>query len=102
MPETSVADEAKAIVALAFRNGPIESCHAGDGISDEDMRAIMKHAVDWVYLLLKLRDSGEPFFDAVVQLGMLFTTAWDDPDPKAADGALRTLAMFTRSQKPDA
>ena len=29
IPQTQVAREAKAIVALAFRNGPIENIHAG-------------------------------------------------------------------------
>jgi hypothetical protein len=53
-----LAREAKAIVALAFRNGPIEDVHAGkscptcDGkagyshITDGEMLRIMKSAVD--------------------------------------------------------
>src|SRR6202140_3415752 len=73
--------EAKAIVALAFRNGPIEDMHAGkpcpacEGqpgyspafaeakprhragrrISDPEMKAIMKNAVNRVYALLRLK-----------------------------------------------
>jgi hypothetical protein len=56
-------------VVLAFRNGPIEDVHAGkpcptcDGdpeyshITQEEMRRIMKTAVDRIYtmLLMKLR-----------------------------------------------
>ncbi len=54
----ALAIEAKAMVALAFRNGPIEALHAGkpcavcsgnpavSHISDEEMKAIMKSAVD--------------------------------------------------------
>ena len=53
--------EAKAIVALAFRNGPIEDLHAGkpctacegkagySRISDAEMKVIMKNAVNHVY-----------------------------------------------------
>ena len=59
-----LAVEAKALVALAFRNGPIEDLHAGkpcaaccgsreiSHISDEEMKAIMKSAVDTLYRLL--------------------------------------------------
>jgi hypothetical protein len=60
--------EAKALVALAFRNGPIEDLHAGtpcpacigraevSRISDDEMKAIMKSAVDALYRLLWKRD----------------------------------------------
>ena len=52
--DPDLAEEAKALVALAFRNGPIEDLHAGrpckvcsgnqeiSHISDEEMKAIMK------------------------------------------------------------
>ena len=60
----TLALEAKAIVALAFRNGPIEALHAGklwtvcsgnpavSHITDEEMKTIMKSAVDTLYRLL--------------------------------------------------
>ena len=53
-----LAKEAKALVALAFRNGPIEDVHAGklcpvcegqpefSHITDPEMKLIMKNAVD--------------------------------------------------------
>jgi len=56
-----LAREAKAIVALAFRNGPIEDIHAGrpcptcagqagySRITDAGMKSIIKNAVDHVY-----------------------------------------------------
>jgi hypothetical protein len=62
--EHGLTVEAKALVALAFRNSPIEDLHAGrpctdcDGnreichISDEEMKAIMKSAVNALYRLL--------------------------------------------------
>ena len=55
--DAELAREAKALVALAFRNGPIESVHAGklcptcngapeySGITDDEMKAIIKSAV---------------------------------------------------------
>ena len=67
-----LALEAKMIVALAFRNGPIEDLHAGkvcptcsaDGaysrISDEEMKGIMKAAVNTVYSLLWKRENDTP------------------------------------------
>jgi PRTRC genetic system protein E len=62
--DTALSLEAKAIVALAFRNGFIEELHAGkpcpvcegngeySHISDEEMKKIMKLAVNKVYSLL--------------------------------------------------
>jgi hypothetical protein len=63
-----LAREAKAIVALAFRNGPIENIHAGrpcptctgqtgySRITEDEMRLVMKSAVDRLYALLSLKD----------------------------------------------
>jgi hypothetical protein len=56
-----LAREAKALVALAFRNGPIENVHAGRScptchgkteyshITQNEMRQIMKAAADQLY-----------------------------------------------------
>src|ERR1019366_3509975 len=66
--DPSLAIEAKAITALAFRNGPIEDVHAGklcaacagnpefSHVSDEEMKRIMKAAVNAMYRLLWQRD----------------------------------------------
>ena len=63
-----MAREAQAIVALAFRNGPIEDVHAGklcpicagkpeySHITQQGMKLIMKNAVDHVYQLLSLKE----------------------------------------------
>jgi hypothetical protein len=60
----TLAREAKAIVALAFRNGPIEDHHAGkrcptcfgreeySHVTDEEMQRIVQNAVQNVYRLL--------------------------------------------------
>jgi hypothetical protein len=66
--DPDLAVEAKALVALAFRNGPIENLHAGkpcpacsglpgiSHITDEEMKGLMKSAVDAIYRLLWLRE----------------------------------------------
>ena len=88
---SGVAREAKAIVALAFRNGPIENLHAGkvcptcDGnpeysrITQEQMRSIMKSAVDRVYTYFLLKENDKPAYDALLTFGEKYTKAWDEP-----------------------
>lgn len=61
---SGIAREAKARVAMAFRNGPIENVHAGrtcptchgkpeySHITQAEMREIMKSAVDHLYTKL--------------------------------------------------
>jgi hypothetical protein len=87
-----IAREAKAIVALAFRNGPIEDLHAGrpcptctgcegySRITDDEMKLIMKHAVDHVYYLLLLREE-DPFeYESKISFGERYTAKWDEPE----------------------
>jgi hypothetical protein len=88
---SAVAREAKALVALAFRNGPIENVHAGkvcqtcDGnpeyshITQAEMRSIMKAAVDRMYTYLLLKESDEAAYEALLSSGARYTTAWDEP-----------------------
>jgi hypothetical protein len=88
---SAVAREAKSIVALAFRNGPIEDVHAGkvcptcDGnreyshITQEDMRLIMKAAVDRMYTYLLLKENDKPAYEALLSCGEKYTRAWDEP-----------------------
>ena len=89
------AVEAKALVALAFRNGPIEDLHAGrpcavcsgdpenSHISDEEMKAIMKSAVNTLYRLLWQRDCDSMAYNENLALGRRYTLHWDDPELKA-------------------
>ena len=88
---TGVAREAKALVALAFRNGPIENVHAGKAcptcqddpqyshITQAEMRQIMKAAVDRLYTFLLLKQRDPKAYDALLSLGERYTTGWDDP-----------------------
>ena len=61
-------DEANALVAFAFRNGPIEDLHAGrqsdlladpelSRITDDEMKAIMINASETLAKLLSLGDN---------------------------------------------
>lgn len=88
---SAVAREAKALVALAFRNGPIENVHAGkvcptcDGnpeyshIAQDEMRSIMKAAVDRLYTYLLLKENDKSAYDALLSFGARYTAAWDEP-----------------------
>lgn len=83
--------EAKAIVALAFRNGPIEDVHAGkmcptcngnpeySRITESEMKLIMANAVNRVYWLLKLKASDMAEFERQITFGARYTENWDDP-----------------------
>lgn len=87
-----LAREAKAIVALAFRNGPIEDCHAGQTcpvcsgkpsvshITNAEMKLIMKSAVNCVYRLMRLKLSEPQMYAREIALGERYTTEWDDPE----------------------
>ena len=86
-----LALEAKAIVALAFRNGPIEDLHAGkqcptcggsaeySRISDEEMKGIIKAAVNKVYSLLWQRQNDTDAYAKSLVFGSRYTSRWDDP-----------------------
>jgi hypothetical protein len=90
--DPQLAREAKAIVALAFRNGPIESVHAGklcatcsagpeySRITDDEMRAIMKSAVDRVYALLRLKNDDPDGYARQIAFGARYVTKWDEPE----------------------
>jgi hypothetical protein len=87
----AVAREAKALVALAFRNGPIEVVHAGKAcptcfgnpeyshITQDEMRSIMKAAVDRVYTYLLMKESDKAAYEALLSFGEKYTKAWDEP-----------------------
>lgn len=76
-----LAREAKALVALAFRNGPIENVHAGktcptchgkaeySHITQGEMRQIMKAAVDQVFTFLVLKKRDPKGYQALLNQG---------------------------------
>jgi hypothetical protein len=79
-PHPQLAREAKAIVALAFRNGPIEKIHADSRITQDEMRQIIKVAVDRVYTLLWLRDTKPEQLAGILKLGDSYAQSWDEPE----------------------
>jgi len=87
-----LAVEAKAIVATAFRNGPIEDMHAGEScpvcegkpeyshITQEEMKVIVKTAVDRVFTLLALRAEKPVEYKTFIEFtARAYTHSWDDP-----------------------
>jgi hypothetical protein len=104
----TLAMEAKAMVALAFRNGPIEALHAGklctacsgnpavSHISDLEMKTIMKSAVDTLYRLLWQRENDSKHYLENLALGERYTVHWDDPEIKESRG----MGPSTESQNP--
>lgn len=69
---------AKAIVAFAIRNGPIEDIHASGRLTQAEIKAIMKHAVDHVYAVLDhLND--ELMADWMVWYSTVYARDWDAP-----------------------
>ena len=88
---SNLVREAKAIVALAFRNGPIEDIHAGRAcptcsgkngysrITDAEMKRIMQNAVNEMYQLLSLRETDPERYESEIAFGSQSTYNWDDP-----------------------
>jgi hypothetical protein len=89
--DPELAREAKAIVVLAFRNGPIENLHAGkrcsacrgkigySRITDAEMKAIMKNAVDHVYKFSVMKKNDPVRYKQLVEYGNEVAYQWDDP-----------------------
>lgn len=88
---SGLAREAKALVAMAFRNGPIENVHAGKScltchgkqeyshITQAEMRDIMKAAVNRLYTYLVLKQHDPSAYEELLSLGERYTIAWDEP-----------------------
>ena len=89
--DPELAAEAKSIVALAFRNGPIEGVHAGkecptcsgkseySHITQAEMKSMMKQAVDTVYKLLWLKQNDPEKYEATIEFGNRYSRFWDQP-----------------------
>lgn len=86
-----LARESKVIVALAFRNGPIEDVHAGKAcptcagnskyshITDEEMKRIMKCAVNRLYEMLCEREFAPERYENTLRFGDGYVVNWDEP-----------------------
>ena len=86
---------AKAIVLVAFRNGPIEGFHGGlpcptcsksprySRISDSEMKTITKTAVNRVYTQLRFKTENQADLERLMIFSTLSTRQWDDPEELA-------------------
>ena len=63
----TLRDEANAICAYAFRNGPIEDIHADGRISDEEMKRLMIQACESMEKLLAMKQSTPDMYDVFVR-----------------------------------
>jgi len=85
----SIRDEANAIVALAFRNGPLEDFHSGkhsqllddpslSRITDKEMKALMINACEKVEQLLRLKQDDPIDYDRTVKsASFLYCRNWN-------------------------
>lgn len=101
--DRELAEQAKSLVALAFRNGPIEDIHAGkecptcagkpeySHLTDAEMKQIMKRAVDKVYSLLWIQTHCPDVYLAVVKAGNKYALNWDPPERRKEE-----IENFTR------
>lgn len=94
-PRSGFGCGSKGAVALAFRNGPIEDLHSGrqcavcsgtpqiSHITDEEIKTIMKSAVNALNRLLWLQDCDPAAYNENLALGWRYTLHWDDPFKKS-------------------
>ena len=97
-PDPELATEAKSLVLLAFRNGPIEDIHYGkecplcagrpeySHITQGEMKTIMKQAVEKLYDLLWLKQNDPEKYANSLEYGDRFTRLWDDPNASQDSG----------------
>jgi hypothetical protein len=90
--DPELATEAKAIVALAFRNGLLEDLHTGrrcsrcqsaseySPITDDEMKALMTATVNRTYTLFWLKKTKPEVFTAFIELGSIYASDWNEPD----------------------
>lgn len=84
----TVRDEANAIVAYAFRNGPLEDLHAGElselldnfrlsRITDVEMKVLMLNACEAVETLLREKEADpERYKFKLMQYNWLYCREW--------------------------
>jgi hypothetical protein len=85
----TVRDEANAIVAYAFRNGPIEDLHAGkysellsdaalSRITDEEMKTLMINACQKMEELLRLKEANpEEYYRFISSYNWRYCRRWE-------------------------
>jgi len=86
---STLRDEANAIVAMAFRNGPIEELHAGKSselltdptlsrMNDAEMKVVMIHACRKVAELLRMKEAEpERYCQEMMAYNDLYCRGWE-------------------------
>lgn len=89
----TLRDEANAIVAYAFRNGPIEDLHKGESsellenprlrrITDAEMKELMLNACEHMEKLLRLKqDDPTAYYQKLLGFSLQFCRDWDRQAP---------------------
>jgi hypothetical protein len=84
----TLRDEANAIVAMVFRNGPLEDLHAGKSsellsnpelsrITDDEMKTLMINACEQVAKLLELKDTDpEEYYRQILSCSYMYCRRW--------------------------
>jgi hypothetical protein len=85
----TVRDEANALTAYAFRNGPIEDLHAGgpspltddenlSRITQSEMKTLMIDASTKLAMMLSLRETDPAKYKAIIQgYGAMYCVGWN-------------------------
>ena len=85
----TIRDEANALVAWAFRNGPLEDLHAGkhsallddptlSRITDEEMQALMKSVCRQLATLLQLKETDPAEYERQIKsYNWRYCRAWE-------------------------
>ncbi len=85
----TLRDEANAIVAMAFRNGPMEDLHAGERselldrpelsrITDQEMKVIMLNACEVVERLLRQKqEDPAAYYQVILTYNLRYCRRWD-------------------------
>ena len=85
----TLRDEANAIVAYAFRNGPLERLHSGEPsellenpalkrISDAEMKELMLNACEHMEKLLRLKqEDPAAYYQKILKFNLQFCRQWE-------------------------
>lgn len=102
-------DEANAIVAYAFRNGPLEDLHKGESsellenpklrrITDAEMKELMLNACEHMEKLLRLRqDEPTAYYQKLLGFSLQFCRDWERQSPPDRKSGTSTASADSAS-----
>jgi len=77
-PYKVLAEEAQAIVAMAIRNGPLESLPSK--ISQGEMNGVVRTAANRVFSLPWFKEKNPQRYAQLLEAVKAFTSSWDEPE----------------------